>query len=531
MSGSLAHSIQCEVCQATFSRQEHLARHSRSHTTEKPFECPYCRKGFSRSDALHRHIKSHKQKPVDPETSSTRACKSCSVARVRCTRGNPCDRCKQRQLQCVYPLSRKRKNCYAIHSLRASSGKPSASNGMETTHPGEWLPLPSQLSNTLTSLENDLNMNFDSHWAPYSLNLEAGLNEWTPGMLSGNWPCPQGLALEKRQFDSTDMAPQGASGLETSLAQSCEMPILNSSRLQSTSVHSTAPKENLATFEPGGTQDVPVSSPAIVDGIYYAEGTVGRAAFNGLSRRSSRLHSTASEREGTSVASGFTSTSQEVFVSEMVYNNLVCKVRARHDSLSLESDIPTQSEIERYVQSYFQGFHATYPFLRKDPRQFHSSESWLLLIAVAAVGVRYTHVNRNEGLETSLSRLLDQIVSNRLIESKSDENEQPWIPGADSLQESGLDLITVQAALLNCLLLLHSGRKGSIRRALDQRYRLIEACDQLKLFSRVKSIPVTHIEAANSGDIVARWFDKEARIRTGWMIWVRRLSSNTVNDQ
>ncbi|KAJ5775461.1 uncharacterized protein N7511_000472 [Penicillium nucicola] len=44
----------CEVCFTTFSRPEHLKRHSASHDTARPHVCP-CGNSFKRSDALRRH--------------------------------------------------------------------------------------------------------------------------------------------------------------------------------------------------------------------------------------------------------------------------------------------------------------------------------------------------------------------------------------------------------------------------------------------------------------------------------------------
>ncbi|KAH3688244.1 hypothetical protein WICPIJ_000769 [Wickerhamomyces pijperi] len=47
--------FQCEVCMRAFARQEHLKRHERSHTKEKPFLCGVCQRKFSRRDLLLRH--------------------------------------------------------------------------------------------------------------------------------------------------------------------------------------------------------------------------------------------------------------------------------------------------------------------------------------------------------------------------------------------------------------------------------------------------------------------------------------------
>lgn len=47
--GAGAGQVQCAVCNSTFRRPEHLKRHLRSHTKEKPFECTQCGRHFSRT--------------------------------------------------------------------------------------------------------------------------------------------------------------------------------------------------------------------------------------------------------------------------------------------------------------------------------------------------------------------------------------------------------------------------------------------------------------------------------------------------
>ena len=110
---------QCGTCKKTYDRADHLIRHVRSHTHEKPYVCDVCGKGFARPDLLKRHANGHvdeEKSPSDGSTTKKRkvvistnpvpvnrvtsACKACAASKLKCSEGKPCDRCTRKQLVC-----------------------------------------------------------------------------------------------------------------------------------------------------------------------------------------------------------------------------------------------------------------------------------------------------------------------------------------------------------------------------------------------------------------------------------------------
>lgn len=58
-----SHSCPIPMCGRLFKRLEHLKRHVRTHTQERPYVCPLCNKAFSRSDNLAQHRRTHEANP------------------------------------------------------------------------------------------------------------------------------------------------------------------------------------------------------------------------------------------------------------------------------------------------------------------------------------------------------------------------------------------------------------------------------------------------------------------------------------
>ncbi|KAF2162585.1 hypothetical protein M409DRAFT_69144 [Zasmidium cellare ATCC 36951] len=93
----------CNVCQKTYGRIDHLARHFRSHTNEKPFRCDECGKTFARADLLKRHATLHtstEQSGKKRKIRASQACTQCATIKVKCDQEKPCKRCKTKGLEC-----------------------------------------------------------------------------------------------------------------------------------------------------------------------------------------------------------------------------------------------------------------------------------------------------------------------------------------------------------------------------------------------------------------------------------------------
>ncbi|KAK2804987.1 hypothetical protein FQN51_001081 [Onygenales sp. PD_10] len=576
--------IRCDVCRATFTRQEHLTRHLRSHTTEKPFKCPECGKGFSRHDVLHRHTQSHASKGNDPKAGPSRACKECAISRTRCLRGNPCERCEQRDLQCVYPVARKRKsraqsasksplsprtadtyhrdNAFAVLPLDSPNDAGSSTSqmaqvtsraagihaGIEMISPlsatsgssngGGWLPLPNQL-NVPALLDNSPKVSSEGDPALRSQMIEPDLGEWAQNMPSVNWLSPQPtdtlfpegefhwLSFPNMNVDTIGLGLAG-NGLEFGCERPYYAPVPDAPNLEP--VHTTHP--GAVGSQPTASEPVPSESGGSgagslesrpPEGTYYVEGSVGRAPFLGrLSGRQNRGPPWRTDPAAS--AEDQTPASQEAFISESTYDNLLRSILAECDARGIGLDIAnmaSRSEMQKLVQFYFDGFHGTYPFLRKTHYQFAGSESWLLLLAVAAIGSRYAPTARYHRMGYFLASVVDRVLGSRGDEPLPDGDELPWwTPVTDAQEASELDLLMLQAKVLNCLFLLHCGKRESTRRALVQRYSLIETCNRLKLLSIADSSPVGPTEGTGPEDVVQQWLNRESRIRTGWMIWL-----------
>lgn len=70
--------LRCRFCSNVYHKREHLERHERIHTGDKPFVCAICNRTFSRNDSLMRHERVHAAKN-DANPNKSRKARNSSV--------------------------------------------------------------------------------------------------------------------------------------------------------------------------------------------------------------------------------------------------------------------------------------------------------------------------------------------------------------------------------------------------------------------------------------------------------------------
>ncbi|CAL1715925.1 unnamed protein product [Somion occarium] len=191
----------CPVCNSTFTRPQHVARHMRSHTGDRPYKCQHCGDQFARSDLLSRHVnKCHaSEKPptttapnnrrkgptaASRATTSKQACDQCVQGSLPCDGCNPCSKCVQRKYRCTYvkfhrqtapqgpghppPSALPPHHPHAHHHANANARNPSLPSGLGSTsllggvRPDDFLlaPPPGAALSDLSGMSmNGINVN------------------------------------------------------------------------------------------------------------------------------------------------------------------------------------------------------------------------------------------------------------------------------------------------------------------------------------------------------------------------------------
>jgi hypothetical protein len=338
---------------------------------------------------------------------------------------------------------------------------------------------------------------------------------------------PGGLGSMAFTFSSEFVEPN----LDSSwlLNQPTGITIANTERLALNPIH----RSSSVVVESSGdkrTDSLHGSSTSrSTEGALYVEGAVARAPFRGRLRHSGASAVEAVSPELTHEASNSpeeieSQDSCSTYVSDTLYSEMATMLRQEAEIHGFGSEttlIPSLGHIRCFVRLYYENFHPTFPFLRNSLSIWKDPSSWILLLAVSIIGAKYL----GDPWSLPMSRLLERVLSHRLDSNPEDndgDGDETWVPGSFQ-PRNRLDLITLQAAMLNSIYRLHSGQKDMIEDALSQRLVLIEECRRMGLLSHVP-INVDSEPIHNTDATITAWLRAQSELRTGMMIWVRCIS-------
>ena len=330
---------------------------------------------------------------------------------------------------------------------------------------------------------------------------------------------PDGFETLEFPFDAND-DPMGqpAWPIPDEITSPGLPPVTEASEVQ---VPSTTPSTSSPHRDEGdlGARSAGLASS---EGTFYVDGDPWRAPFKGLGR-SVRRRSTRgvlSPRDETTPGTPFpgdTGTgeaSSSDAPSEQALKFMLSCIRTEMPS-GRTLDIPPISQLQAFFRLYFQCFHQTFPFLRRDARSYRSSPRWILLLAVCAIGSRYASDTNHVKRGVILFDALERVLRARAVEFPFESPLLPWkdIPIASSAEEP---LSVLQAAVLNLIWKVHSGQESPTREVIAERHSIVAACRNMGLLSSTRPGM-----GKSSGD--GDWAKDESRTRTGLMIWVRRF--------
>ena len=123
----------CGRCSKSYARLDHLSRHVRSHTLEKPYQCQVCGKAFARADLLKRHRLGHSKDDPNGKASIvqhhrvSQACETCAGLHLKCEEEKPCKRCTKKGIVCDFTPSFQGDGANSPESARHQSLLPAQS--------------------------------------------------------------------------------------------------------------------------------------------------------------------------------------------------------------------------------------------------------------------------------------------------------------------------------------------------------------------------------------------------------------------
>ncbi|KAE8386182.1 hypothetical protein BDV23DRAFT_187562 [Aspergillus alliaceus] len=365
-----AHVSPCKFCNMQFKRLEHLQRHERIHTQEKPFACG-CGQRFSRQDLLSRHIRiSQHELPVESTPGVPSKDRTVQQVQEESPIGSTGisdptisnENHSVPSLATVPPF---------VHDLGTSAqsvaiSTPSGSEGnLQPSHTSVYLP-----PDSATGLVSNSTYEFDLLW-----NNSTDTTSFLPTSffdtdysLSDLW--------------HADMFRAGNNTLSPLAWDGCDRRVQSSQGAEQGPIFSSLPSR-LPPVEP-----------------------------DSLSSNAERLptHDLNSQTSSETVSDSTPGLPWNI--SGLAYERISNAIRSYERVLPAGFAIPSRHTISRYIDGYFRGFHEHFPFLHIPTLQTDTLAPELIL-AMAALGsfYRFEHTKGYElylGAKSIITHQLQQ---------------------------------------------------------------------------------------------------------------------------
>ncbi|CRK15681.1 hypothetical protein BN1723_005440 [Verticillium longisporum] len=451
----------CEHCNQTFRRAEHLQRHERRHLGHLPFHCPLCSRQFSRRDTLKRHLGTHQLSPEQTaalakatDAGPSKACTNCAKSKQKCDRDMPCGRCRKRKLQC------------SVATNQPNDGFDVISSSQTSSHHGE-------------SSRNTPHMNRESVHRQDPFAAVGGCVMYDHGISRAFAPS---VPVASTSFGSLQDDQDTLNHETTDALLDYRLEPALAGTLVPT--HNVAPTLNttgswfypIPTWEYG--MDIDIEGFRAPTETRYAkmpdtydekEGLASQDAtfVTNTSVISLRLREQLPRYVSSMIDDNDTLAAETHFhvpqFSNVVYESIRTSFLIHRDrlTLALGSDLafPEANVLGTFVQLFFEYTHQQIPVLHLATYN-PNYESWILVLAVGAVGSQYSQVSNQANLAVSLRELLSEAILDRV-------GCNPRVIG---------DLAFGQAVLLSQLLLQCSGGLASSLRSQYQKGILTAIC-------------------------------------------------------
>lgn len=519
MSDSSKPRFTCPTCTKSFSRAEHLNRHSVIHNSSQSYDCEHCDKSFPRKDALSRHLSVHSSGPNLLEKKA-RACRACAKAKTRCTGENPCSRCDSKGINCVFPQSRPSQSA-SHNAMLASPGSETASVAMSSigsisrrgTGAGndEHLPAPTFDDNT-TSWPRSPELSMSSH-SPHtrrSLPVQDSVDVqrfdpayWTPQMLSSiNW---------------LPINPSPVMGYEALLSpfNIAHSPVAYQQQATPATLENIPPIDNMV--------DTPRTLPSTTDslghnsntsGEYYIEGNAGRLPKikrqKIFTRRPSELRSQVNgwrlfwlppiTRDTTPVGRHFADFEYEAMQAAFL---TLCVNCSPVMVPFVSGEFPPIETFDHLMHLYFKHIHPSTPFVHRPTFNPDHEGRWVLLLSMVSASCWFLDDETSDDFAESMLEFLRRVTL--------------FFDSSNSWQKTFTNCRHAQIRLMFILSASASGHE-SVRAWSDR--CMGEVC-YLVNTAICQSYPKAQYERSGL-PTAAEWIDwseHEQTIRTAFLVW------------